>query len=100
MLNGIRELDMIAAGRPLTEDERLRKEDFYRELERIILLQEVSWRQKSKAFLSSEGDKNTKFFQEVDGMVWTSSSCHGFVVKSYYAILQSGDHSSFPWRSI
>ena len=52
-----------AAGRPLTEDERLRKEDFYRELERIILLQEVSWRQKSKAFLLSEGDKNTKFFQ-------------------------------------
>jgi hypothetical protein len=37
--------------------------------------------------------------REVDSMVWTPS-CHGFVVKSYYTMLQSGEHISFPWKSI
>jgi hypothetical protein len=42
LLDGICELDIIAEGRPLIEDERLRKEEFSRELERFILLEEVS----------------------------------------------------------
>jgi hypothetical protein len=25
-------------------------------------------------------------------MIWTPSSCHGFAVKSYYTMLQSGEH--------
>jgi hypothetical protein len=39
-LDGIREFDIIAKGRHLTEDERLRKEEFSGELERFILLEE------------------------------------------------------------
>jgi hypothetical protein len=38
--------------------------------------------------------------QEVDSMVWIPSSRHIFVMKSYYSILQSGEHSSFPSKSI
>jgi hypothetical protein len=41
-LDGICELDIIAEGRPLTEDEKSRKEDISNKLERILLLQEVS----------------------------------------------------------
>jgi hypothetical protein len=44
LLDGIWELDFIAEGRPLIEAERLRKEDFSKELERVIIFEEVSWR--------------------------------------------------------
>ena len=33
-------------------------------------------------------------------MVWIPSSRHIFAMKSYYSILQSGEHSSFPLKSI
>jgi hypothetical protein len=45
-MDGIRELDFIAQGRVLIGGEGLRKEDMSKELVRIILLEEVSWRQK------------------------------------------------------
>lgn len=44
LMDGIRELDFIAEGRPLTEGTRLRKEDMFKGLERFILLEEVSGR--------------------------------------------------------
>jgi len=37
---------------------------------------------------------------EVDSMAWTPSRRNGFEGKSYYSMLKSGDHSSFPWKSI
>jgi hypothetical protein len=40
---------IIAEGRPLTDDERLRKEKISKELERFILLEEARSRQKSRA---------------------------------------------------
>jgi len=39
----------------------------------------------------------------MDSMVWTSSSRHGFTVKSYYTMLtapSSEELSSFSWKSI
>jgi hypothetical protein len=59
LVDGIRELDIIAKGRPLIEDERLRKDKISRDLERLILYEEVSWRQKFRALSLREGDKNT-----------------------------------------
>jgi hypothetical protein len=37
---------------------------------------------------------------EVDNLLWTTSSSQKFTVKSYYTLLQSSEHSSFPWRSV
>jgi hypothetical protein len=59
--DGLCELDMIAEERPLIEDERLRKEDISKEIERIVLLKEVRWRQKSRALWLREGDKILNF---------------------------------------
>jgi hypothetical protein len=56
-LEGIRDLDIIAKGRSLIEDERVRKEDMSKELEKTILLKEVSWRQTSRVLCLRKGDK-------------------------------------------
>jgi hypothetical protein len=48
-LEGIRDPDIIIEGHGLAEEERIyiRKEDMSKELEKTILLEEVSWRLKS-----------------------------------------------------
>jgi len=58
LVDGIRELDIIAKGRPLIEDERLRKEKISRDLERLILYEEVSWRQIKTQFLHQVANSN------------------------------------------
>lgn len=62
MVDGLCELDMIAEERPLTEDERLRKEDISKELERSVLPEEVSWRQNSRALWLREEINILNFF--------------------------------------
>lgn len=51
LLEGIWELDVIGEGRVLVlvEEEKVRKENFARKLERLLLCEKVSWRQKSWA---------------------------------------------------
>ena len=46
----------------LTPKERIRREECRVELEKVALLEEVSWRQKSLVLWPKEGDNNTRFF--------------------------------------
>jgi hypothetical protein len=58
----LKALESTVEGRGLSEEERERKRQLCRDLERALLQEEISWRQKSRVKWLKEGDKCTKFF--------------------------------------
>jgi ribosomal protein L9 len=50
---------------PLGDEERMKKVEALNELEHSTLLEEVSWRKKSRASWLSKGDKCTQFFHKI-----------------------------------
>jgi len=80
MVEGLCELDVIVEERSLTRDERLEKEAIFRELEMSIILEEVSWRQKSRALWLREGDNNTRFFHRLANLHRRNNSVESLVV--------------------
>ena len=55
-------LDLLEDSRPLSYDETLEKERLRIDLEKVTLMVEICWRQKSRALWIREGDRNAKFF--------------------------------------
>jgi hypothetical protein len=58
----LKALETTAEGGGLSEEERERKRQLCRDLERALLQEEISWRQKSRIKWLKVGDKCTKFF--------------------------------------
>jgi hypothetical protein len=64
-LEELRVLDRIEEERGLDLEELLRKRSIVSDLERIILQEEISWRQNSRVLWLKAGDKCTKFFHQI-----------------------------------
>ncbi|XP_035545046.1 uncharacterized protein LOC109004849 [Juglans regia] len=56
----IQVLERLQEGRPLNVEEQAQKTLLVADLERIILQEELSWRQKSRALWLKEGDRSTR----------------------------------------
>lgn len=80
--------------RGLDSDELLKKNPIASDLERIILQEEISWRQKSKVLWLKEGDKCTKFFHWIANSNRRSNSIESLFVNGSITSAQSAirDH--------
>ena len=68
MWSDLRGLETIEESHVPTVEKKLDKERIRGELEKMTLLEEISWRQKSGVLCLKEGDNNTKFFHTMENL--------------------------------
>ncbi|XP_065622554.1 uncharacterized protein LOC136064575 [Quercus suber] len=102
LLGALELLDAKEGVLGLTETERNEKNEVRSQVEHLISLEEISWRQKSRMLCIKEGDNNTKFFHkmanshrrfnhlnflEVDGVIYEEEAAVAAQVAQFYKTL-------------
>ena len=59
------DLDVREETQPLTAEEKLNQINLRTKIEKLTLLEEISWRQKSRVLHLREGDASTNFFHRM-----------------------------------
>ena len=73
-------LDVKGETHPLTTEEILEQVNLRIEIEKITLLEEINWRQKSKVLRLKEGDSNTIFFHRMANSKRRNNSIENLMV--------------------
>jgi hypothetical protein len=79
--NDLRELDTIEEDWALDSAELAKKGEVSKELEACLLMEDVSWRQKSKILWLKEGDKCSKFFHSMANSHRRYNSIDSFMIE-------------------
>ena len=102
LLGALEVLDAKEGVLGLTETERVERNEARSQVEQLLSLEEISWRQKSRMLCIKEGDNNTKFFHmmanshrrsnhlsflEVDGVIYEDGAEVAAQVVQYYKTL-------------
>ena len=110
LLGALEVLDAKEGVLGLTETERVERNEARSQVEQLLSLEEISWRQKSRMLCIKEGDNNTKFFHmmanshrrsnhqsflEVDGVIYEDGAEVAAQVVQYYKTLYQ---ESEEWR--
>ena len=110
LLGALEVLDAKEGVLGLTETERVERNEARSQVEQLLSLEEISWRQKSRMLCVKEGDNNTKFFHmmanshrrsnhlsflEVDGVIYEDGAEVAAQVVQYYKTLYQ---ESEEWR--
>ncbi|KAL4606706.1 hypothetical protein ACB092_09G122900 [Castanea dentata] len=76
----LNDLDTKVETHPLTVEEKLEKVNLCTHIEKLTLLEEVSWRQMSRVLHLKEGDANTKFFHRMTNSNRRNNSIESLMV--------------------
>jgi hypothetical protein len=79
LLTKLNEFDSLAERRQLSVADKLERE-ITANLEKAILMDEISWRHKSRELWLREGDKNTKFFHRLANSRRRNNSISSLIV--------------------
>ena len=102
LLGALEVLDAKEGVLGLTETERVERNEARSQVEQLLSLEEISWRQKSRILCIKEGDNNTKLFHkmanshrrsnhlsflEVDGVIYKDEAEVAVQVVQFYKTL-------------